>query len=404
MWTLAQFHSQIQSRIADGTLAELRHIKLSDGLTQFPEALYALVDTLEILDLSGNQLSALPEDLPRFKKLRILFASGNPFTKLPPVLGQMPQLEMVGFKACQIRHVPAESLPPQLRWLILTDNQITELPDSIGRCRRLQKLMLSCNQLRSLPASLVHCQTLELLRIASNRFESMPELVFQLSALCWLALAGNPMTQKSERHAINLLGLQAYSYQNMQLHELLGEGASGHIYRASYDDQAVALKVFKAAFTSDGTPQSELAAGLAAGTHPNLLTPLAKVTGMPDSQLAMALRLLKPDMQPLAGPPSFASCTRDVYAPDLRLSTDIAQKLIQNIRAAVQHLHHQGLLHGDLYAHNTLCNLHTGEAVLNDMGAAALLHDLPETQKAQLQQMELRALRILEAEIQALTT
>ena len=399
MLTLAQFQKQLKA----GTLAGAREIRLSCALTEFPAELFEFVDTLEILDIGGNQLRKLPDSLSRFRKLRVLFASGNPMTEFPSMLNKMPSLEMIGFKACQIRHVPENSLPPHLRWLILTDNQLERLPESIGRCQNLQKLMLSCNRLDSLPMSLAHCSKLEMLRIASNCFERVPEPVFQLPSLSWLALAGNPITQKNEQHAIDMYGPQAYSYQSMQLHELLGEGASGHIYQASYGDQAVALKVFKAASTSDGTPQSELAAGLAAGTHPNLLTPLAKVTGMPDSQLAMALPLLKPDMQPLAGPPSFASCTRDVYAPDLRLSTDIAQKLIQNIRAAVQHLHQQGLLHGDLYAHNTLCNLHTGEATLSDMGAAALLHGLPETQKAQLQAMELRALRILEAEIQALT-
>ena len=160
--------------------------------------------------------------------------------------------------------------------------------------------------------------------------------------------------------------------------------------------------MFKAAATSDGSPQSELAAGLAAGQHPQLLTPLARVDGHPDGRLAMALPLLGPQMQALAGPPSFESCTRDVYAPGLRISADIAQRLIQCIRAAVGHLHQRGLLHGDLYAHNTLCDLRSGEAVLSDMGAAAMLHDLPVEQQSALQKMELRALRLLEAEIQTL--
>ena len=61
----------------------------------------------------------------------MLFCSNNPFTELPAVLGQCPQLSMVGFKACTIRHVPAASLPRDLRWLILTDNQIGELPAEI---------------------------------------------------------------------------------------------------------------------------------------------------------------------------------------------------------------------------------------------------------------------------------
>lgn len=398
MLTLEQFHSGL----ADGSLARAHHIRLSDGLSDFPAALYQLAETLEILDLSGNQLSTLPDDLTRFTRLRIVFASNNPFTELPAVLGRMPQLEMIGFKACRIAHVPEDSLPPRLRWLILTDNQLQTLPESLGNCARLQKLMLSCNQLSSLPASLARCQRLELLRIASNRFTSVPEPIFQLPVLSWLALAGNPMTQKSELLALDTYALEPYFHQNLQLHELLGEGASGHIYRASNSDQALALKVFKAAFTSDGTPQSELAAGLAAGAHPHLLTPLAAVAGAPEGRLAMALPLLGPQMQALAGPPSFESCTRDVYAPGLRISADIAQRLIQCIRAAVGHLHQRGLLHGDLYAHNTLCDLRSGEAVLSDMGAAAMLHDLPVEQQSALQKMELRALRLLEAEILAL--
>ena len=247
MLTLEQFHSGL----ADGSLARAHHIRLSDGLTQFPAALYQLADTLEILDLSGNQLTALPDELTSFKKLRILFASNNPFTELPRVLGHMPLLEMVGFKACQIRHVPEDSLPPRLRWLILTDNQLQSLPDSIGHCPRLQKLMLSCNQLSSLPAALARCEQLELLRLASNRFESVPEQVFALPSLAWLAIAGNTFTQKSELLAYKEYGLEAIFYQNLQLHELLGEGASGHIYRATQDARplapTIALKVFKAA-------------------------------------------------------------------------------------------------------------------------------------------------------------
>lgn len=192
MLTLEQF----QSGLADGSLARAHHIRLSDGLSDFPTALYQLTETLEILDLSGNQITTLPDDLTRFKRLRIVFASNNPFTELPTVLGRIPQLEMIGFKACRIAHVPEDSLPPRLRWLILTDNQLEALPESLGNCARLQKLMLSCNQLSSLPASLARCQRLELLRIASNRFTSVPEPVFQLPALSWLALAGNPMTQK----------------------------------------------------------------------------------------------------------------------------------------------------------------------------------------------------------------
>ena len=402
MQSLDEFQQQLRS----GQLKGARQIKLYAGLEQFPAELFELADSLEILDLSNNQLSQLPEDLWRFHKLRILFASNNPFAELPAVLGRCPQLEMLGFKACRIAHVPAQSLPPRLRWLILTDNQLGELPEELGQCTRLQKLMLSCNQLTALPGSLAHCRQLELLRIASNRFTQLPEVIWQLPQLAWLAMAGNPMTQKSELLEPVNRAQKAIFYQNLQLHEELGQGASGHIYRATLQGshqphQSIAVKVFKAAHTSDGTPQSELAAGLAAGQHPHLLTPLAAVTGHPQQQLAMALPLLASELQVLAGPPSFDSCTRDVYAAGALFTSAAAEKLLHSVRSALAHLHGLGIVHGDLYAHNILWNPATGDAVLSDLGAACLTHELPQKQMAQLQQIELRALRHLEEEIQA---
>ncbi len=391
--------------LKNGSLAGAQTIRLvNQGLTEFPQSLFALADTLEVLDLSGNQLTDLPDDLQRLHKLRILFCSNNPFTHLPAALGKCAQLEMIGFKACAIRHVPEHSLPPQLRWLILTDNQLSELPTAIGQRPRLQKLMLSCNQLTDLP-DLNGCKTLELLRIASNQFSAIPAPLLALPKLAWPALAGNPLTADAEQIALADAHHHAINYDNLEIGALLGEGASGHIHRATRkrSDELIAVKVFKAAFTSDGTPQSELAAGLAAAGHPNLLTPLAVVEGHPQGRLAVAMPLLPATYVNLAGPPSLASCTRDVYATDTRFTRTIAERLLGCIRDALTHLHAHGVLHGDLYAHNVLWNPANGEAILSDFGAAMLSSGLPPAQRAQLQAIEWRAFAHLEDEISART-
>nr|GFC20102.1 hypothetical protein [Tanacetum cinerariifolium] len=143
MHTLAQLRA--------GQLAGATRLDLSAGLTEFPREIFDLADSLEVLNLSGNALAALPDDLPRLRKLRVLFCSDNQFTAVPEVLGQCPHLSMIGFKANQIRTLPAAALPPQLRWLILTDNQLAELPPEIGDCPQLEKLMLAGNQLTALP-------------------------------------------------------------------------------------------------------------------------------------------------------------------------------------------------------------------------------------------------------------
>ncbi|MBX9713975.1 MAG: leucine-rich repeat domain-containing protein, partial [Pseudomonadaceae bacterium] len=179
-----------------GELAGITRLDLACDLTEFPEAIFSLADSLEVLNLSGNQLSRLPDDLPRLHKLRVLFCSDNTFTEVPAVLGQCPQLEMVGFKANQIRHLPAAALPAKLRWLILTDNQLEQLPEALGQCQQLQKLMLAGNRLRELPASLAHCHNLELLRIAANQLDALPQWLLQLPRLSWLAYAGNPFCDR----------------------------------------------------------------------------------------------------------------------------------------------------------------------------------------------------------------
>ncbi|QTH07728.1 leucine-rich repeat domain-containing protein, partial [Vibrio fluvialis] len=94
---------------------------------------------------------------------------------------------MMGFKSNQIVDVPAESLPAKLRELILTDNCIQALPESIGQCSDLQKLILAGNQLTNLPDSLARYHRLELARIAANQLKAPPAWLISLPRLLWLA-------------------------------------------------------------------------------------------------------------------------------------------------------------------------------------------------------------------------
>ena len=252
-----------------GELAGLQRLDLSCGLTHFPPEIFGLADTLEILNLSGNALSDLPADLPKLHKLRVLFCSDNRFTRVPEVLGLCPILEMVGFKANQITELPAAALPPKLRWLILTDNVLEQLPSQLGACTRLQKLMLSGNRLHQLPDELAHCTRLELLRIAANRFTHLPDWLLVMPRLAWLACAGNPFSDSGEAAATDNNSLPHINWHDLDLQEQLGEGASGVIYRAHLRSEPeaapVAVKIFKGALTSDGLPRSEKVACLTAG-------------------------------------------------------------------------------------------------------------------------------------------
>ncbi|MDW5419230.1 leucine-rich repeat-containing protein kinase family protein, partial [Iodobacter sp. CM08] len=322
----------------------------------------------------GDHLLSSAQELSRISKAPgSVFGrrqhSDNQFQHLPEVLGRCPQLSMVGFKANQISSVSAAALPKALRWLILTDNQLSQLPAELGQCLFLQKLMLAGNQLQSLPAELAACQDLELIRIAANQLKVLPDWLFTLPKLAWLAFAGNPFCK-----APPPLSSQLVHWLDLQIAEQLGEGASGLIYKASWQieeaTQDVALKLFKGALTSDGLPQCEMAACLAAGEHPALIGAIGEVKHHPEQTPALLMPLIASGFSNLAGPPSLESCTRDIYQQDQPFSLDITLRILSSIAAAAAHLHAAQILHGDLYAHNILINT-KGETLLGDFGAAS---------------------------------
>jgi hypothetical protein len=384
---------QLQSGALDG----IRRLDLSCGLRAVPPDVFRLADTLEVLNLSGNQLTSLPPDLPRLHRLKVIFCSDNPFTELPTVLGDCAALQVVGFKACHIVDVHGSALPRALRWLILTDNAIAQLPSELGQRPSLQKLMLAGNRLCALPAGLADARNLELIRLAANHLAELPDWLTKLPRLGWLALSGNPMGwQRSSASA-----LPTVSWPHLQVEGLLGEGASGRIYRVQWPGTAgqAALKLFKGAITSDGLPAHELAACVAAGQHPSLCTPLAQLVDHPQGAQGLLFPLIPPEFINLAAAPSLDSCTRDVYPAGLCIPVPVAVRLVRDVAAAVAYLHQRGVVHGDLYAHNILWNPVTGKALLSDFGAATQLPAGCDTLQDSLQALEVWAFGCLLDEI-----
>lgn len=387
MHTLAQLRS--------GELAGITRLTLSENLDDFPPEILSLADSLEILDLSNNQLTTLPETLTQLTQLKILFASDNQFTQLPEVLGRCPNLEMVGFKSNQIEHVPANSLPPKLRWLILTNNRIRTLPDTLGERPRLQKLALAGNRLQALPQTMNQLHQLELIRISANQLQHCPEQLLDLPKLAWIAFAGNPFSQNHETVNTVIDTVPSIASSTYTLQETLGQGASGVISKAQWQTPQtqfpndIAVKVFKGEITSDGYPKDELQACLKTGHHPNLVQSLAQVNE--DNYLALVMNLIPPHYKNLGLPPSLSSCTRDTFPENFSLPEDQVEKVIQQMQNVFNHLHQNHVCHGDLYAHNTLIDK-DANIIFGDFGAASMYHMLNEKQQEKIKAIEQRSL------------
>ncbi len=387
------------SQLRSGELASISQLKLSENLSTFPLEILTLADSLEILDLSNNALSSLPDELAQMTKLKIFFASQNKFEHLPEVLGQLPNLEMVGFKSNQIKQVAEHSLPAQLRWLILTDNLIETLPNSLGERPRLQKLALAGNQLTHLPQTLAQSQNLELVRISANQLTECPEQLLDLPNLAWFAFAGNPFTTvnpttNSEANT-KLKSVPELSSTSYTLENVLGQGASGVISKAHWNTpqsqfpEDIAVKIFKGEITSDGYPQDELQACLQVGYHPNLVESLAQVNE--DNYLALIMTLIPENYQNLGLPPCFKSCTRDTFSPGFSLPITLISHIVSQMQDVFAHLHKNQVCHGDLYAHNTLFDSQ-GNIIFGDFGAATSYQMLTPTQQEKVKKIENKAL------------
>ena len=367
-------------------------LALSDDLTEFPLEILDLADSLEILDLSNNRLSTLPNAFASLKKLRTVFFNTNQFEEFPKVLASCPNLSMVSFKGNQLKTISPEALSPNLRWLILTNNQLKSLPSTVGKLSQLQKLMLAGNQLQTLPEELANCKNLELIRLAANQLQTLPAWLFTLPRLSWLAYAGNPCCGPSKTQLST--SLATINPAELQLAEVLGQGASGVIYKGLWTaknlTQDVAVKLFKGDITSDGLPLDEMQACIAAGTHLNLVNVLGKLSQPIDGKAGLVFSFISADYTNLGGPPSLASCTRDTYSAGAIFTVPVILKITHGVASAVAQLHTQGIMHGDLYAHNILVN-NQGESILGDFGAASFYDPADRVSGPALERLESRA-------------
>jgi len=352
------------SELLSGKLKGTKSLKISENLRSFPSEIFELSDTLEFLDLSNNALSSIPKEIAGLKKLKIAFFSNNLFKSVPSEFKACENLYMLGFKSNQIETFDEDILPLSISWLILTDNKMKSLPLSIGKLEKLQKFALAGNSLVELPSSMANCRNLELLRLSANNIHEIPSWLFKLPKLAWFAFSGNPCVISSEST------LKEVAFDDLDIKELLGQGASGEIFKAYSKvlDKDVAIKFFKGMVTSDGYAKDEMNACMSAGEHKNLIKVFAKISE--DERLGLLLEYIPPTFQNLGYPPNFDTCTRDTYEEGIDFSIEAVYTVAKAIASAAEHLHNNGLMHGDLYAHNILIN-NEYRCYLGDFGAAS---------------------------------
>ena len=151
--------------------------------------------------------------------------------------------------------------------------------------------MLSGNRLVQLPNELSNCQNLSLLRIAANKLHELPQWMAMMPKLSWIAFSGNNFSKTPAVETLSLI-----NWHDLEINHLLGEGASGIISKANRtigdETQEVAVKIFKGNVTSDGLPEDEMTAYIAAGYHPGLVNLIGQIALHPEDKKGLVMDLI----------------------------------------------------------------------------------------------------------------
>ena len=133
-------------------LSKLKKLDLSkSNLTTFPVHILTLIN-LKGLNLSNNQIPAIPEGINQLEKLRKLNISNNLLTAFPDSTLALKNLEEFS----------------------ISNNKIPAIPEDITKLTKLRKLNISFNQFTTFPMHILQIASLEKLTVSEREIDTMP--------------------------------------------------------------------------------------------------------------------------------------------------------------------------------------------------------------------------------------
>lgn len=203
----------------------LRDLKLGNNLLYGPLEDAFILENLEILDLHGNNISALPSGIDGMKRLRILNLDENAFETLPfQSLSALPlsellvrknkltgtliesgveafsQLQILDCSSNQLAHItsPDAKQPlrlPSLHQLTVSANRLKSLPD-MSSWESILTINADDNNLSVFPDGFITRHTLRHVGFSSNDIRIVPPEIARMDGLAMLRITGNPLRDR----------------------------------------------------------------------------------------------------------------------------------------------------------------------------------------------------------------
>ncbi len=165
----------LSTSVAAVAQAQLLEPPALDSVRTFTSLEKALKDPLSVfrLDLSGDRLKVLPEDVRKFKNLNSLELRNNKLKELPEWIGELEFLQEIDLGHNKLEVFPAAVCKlKHLKKLVASQNEIPSLPGCIGGLEKLVVLDLWSNDIGALPPE---AENLKALRFLDLRVIQMNE-------------------------------------------------------------------------------------------------------------------------------------------------------------------------------------------------------------------------------------
>lgn len=161
------------------------------GMESFPKDFgTAMSSCLRVLSLGGNELTSIPSQILEMTQLRSLYLGSNRITELTRDIDRLENLRVLYLGGNHLISIPAEvGLLQNLQALSLCENKLSSLPPSIARLRNLKSLGLHKNLLTALPPEIVRLRGLHELSLRGNPLVSrfVKDFTFECPSLLELS-------------------------------------------------------------------------------------------------------------------------------------------------------------------------------------------------------------------------
>ncbi|CAF2532295.1 unnamed protein product [Rotaria sp. Silwood2] len=186
-------HAQLRQLSSMHSLETLHLSNTKRTLNNVPTIL-ELLPNLSDLDLSANDLPAVPDVVYKLKGLKRLNLNDNQISELTGQSDSWPQLEILQICRNKLRNLPQQLMRcTKLRRLYLNSNQISlyGLPRGIFNLEKLEVFSAADNNLETIPDALCRLGSLKVLNLNKNKLLTLPEAIHFLQ-LKELDVSDNP--------------------------------------------------------------------------------------------------------------------------------------------------------------------------------------------------------------------